>query len=361
MFVYYLFEPKQKIAARGFFLLIFAVICFQGCSNNPVTTPVTILSTKGAYILSEGSTSSGTSGLSFYSTAKDSFYQSIFSNGILGLFPDGIVLNGNSLYITEQGNFGSHGLLHKLDTSGKQLTQSNPFGTNPYSLTISNGKVYVTNGPASSVTVLDINSLSVIKSISVGVYPQEIISIGNKVFAGNKSAFGGASDSTISVIDASRDSVIAIITVKKDPSALALTNDGKLLVGCPGPANIIYKIDAASYTKLDSIVLSSQGFVSDISVDANSTNIYFIGGLNFSGDKIVMIDLTSKTVQTIITANPGSAFYGYGFDSDNKKHYVLDAKNFTVNGSLYIYDINNSLQKTFTTAIAPRRVIFKRD
>ena len=69
--------------------------------------------------------------------------------------------------------------------------------------------------------------------------------------------------------------------------------------------------------------------------------------------------MSTKTFTTIINANTGSTFYGYGFDSDDKKHYVLDAKNFTVDGSLYIYDINNSLQRTFATGINPRRVVFK--
>jgi YVTN family beta-propeller protein len=342
-------------------VLFTAAVYFSGCSkDNPVITPVQLPSTKGAYILSEGSLTPGASALSFYSSVKDSFYLSIFSNGNLGLFPDGIQLYSNNLYITEQGNFGQPGKLHKLDTTGSQITENVSVGTNPYSLTIANNKIYVTNGPASNVSVLDINSLSLIKTISVGVYPQEILAIGSKVFVGNKSAFGGTQDSTVSVIDVTHDSVVTTIVVRQDPSSLALTNDGKLLVGCPGSANIIYKIDPSTYVKTDSMA-APEGFTSDISVDLNSTNIYFIGGMNSSGDRVTKLDLSTKTFSTIINANAGSTFYGYGFDSDNKKHYVLDAKNFNVNGSLYIYNINNSLKNTFTTGIAPRRVVFKRD
>ncbi len=341
--------------------LIAASVYFSSCSNdNPVTTPVHLLSTQGAYILSEGGFTNGPSKLSFYSSVKDSFYLSIFSNGTLGLFPDGIQLYSNNLYITEQGNFGQPGKLHKLDTTGSQITENPSVGTNPYSLAIANNKIYVTNGSASNVSVLDINSLSLIKTIPVGAYPQEILAIGSKVFVGNKSVFSGTQDSTVSVIDVTHDSVIATIVVRKDPSALAVTNDGKLLVGCPGPSYIIYKIDPSTFAKTDSMV-APEGFTSDISVDLNSTNIYFIGGMNSSGDRITKLDLSSKTFSTIINANAGSTFYGYGFDSDNKKHYVLDAKNFTVNGSLYIYDINNTLKSTFTTGVSPRRVVFKRD
>ncbi len=340
--------------------LLAAVFYFSGCSNDsPVTTSVKIQSTKGAYILSEGTlTSPGK--LSFYSSVNDTFYQSIFSNGVLGLYPDGLIFSGDNLFVTEQGNFGGPGKLHKLDTNGAVILSSSPFGTNPYSAAFASNKIYVTNGPASSVSVLDVNSLSLLKTINVGVYPQEILAIGNKVFVGNQSVYSGAQDSTISVIDAVHDSVVATIIVRKNPSSLALTNDGNLLVGCPAPSNIIYKIDISTYAKLDSMI-SNEGFISDISVDINSAVAYFIGGLNFSGDRIIKLDLSSKTFTTIIIANAGSTFYGYCYDSDNKKHYVLDAFNFSVDGKAYIYDISNTLQRTFSTGVGPRRVVIRKD
>jgi len=339
--------------------LVVISIYFFGCSSNNPLVPVRIISTKGAYILSEG-TMSSPGKLSFYSSVKDTFYQSIYSNGVLGLYPDGMIFSGDNLFITEQGNFGGPGELHKLDTNGAVTLSSNPFGTNPYSAAVANNKIYVTNGPASAVSVLDANSLSLIKTINVGVYPQEILAIGSKVFVANQSLFSGGQDSTISVIDAVHDSVVATIVVRKNPSSLAVTSDGKLLVGCPGPSNIIYKIDVSSYSKLDSMT-SNEGFISDISVDINSTAVYFIGGLNFSGDRIIKLDLTSKTFTTIINANSGSTFYGYCFDPDNKKHYVLDAFNFSVDGKAYIYDISNTLQRTFSTGVGPRRVVIRKD
>jgi len=56
---------------------------------------------------------------------------------------------------------------------------------------------------------------------------------------------------------------------------------------------------------------------------------------------------------------PNNYFYGYGFDFINKKHYVLDAKSFIVNGSLSIFSENGSLESSYTTGNVPRRVLFK--
>lgn len=348
---------------KQFFLctiILAALSVIYSCSDssNVINSVANIASTKGAYVLSEGSFTTGSSRLSFYSTVKDTFYQSIFSNGNLGLFPDGLGVTASNVYVVEQGSFNGQGKIHRLDTTGRVVLSSAPFGKNPYSYAIANNKVYVTNGPASNVSVLDINSLAELKTIPAGAYPQEIFQLANSIFVGNKSVFGGTQDSTISVIDAAKDSVVKTITVRKDPSAFAYKSGGTLFAGCPDPANMIFMINTSTYLKTDSVV-SPYGFVSDISVDPNSNYIYFIGGTSAGGDKIVRYDISTRTFTVMITANSGSTFYGYGFEPDGKKHYVLDAKNFTTEGNLLIYDINNNLIRTFTTGVSPRRVVFR--
>ncbi|HEX2787657.1 MAG TPA: T9SS type A sorting domain-containing protein [Ignavibacteria bacterium] len=308
-----------------------------------------------AYILSEGGFSAGSSRLSMYSIPDNNFTASVFSPGNLGLYSDGLVYHENFLYVLEQGSFGGQGKIYKLDTNGTVIN-SRTFGTNPYSLAISNGKIYTTNGSAHQVIVLDINNFNTVKTITVGAYPQEIIAYNNKVFVCNTSEFGGASDSTVSVINTLTDSVIATINVTKDPSSLALTNDNKLLIGCPGGQGKIYKVDPVTHQKLDSFA-AENGFDKDIAVDRNSDNIYYINYIN----GITRLNLSSRTVTHIIN-NPNPAavyFYGYNFDYTNGKHYVMDAKNFTINGAVNIYGIAGGLEQTFATGIAPRRITFK--
>lgn len=349
---------KHFIKAFALLLPLGLSIFFLTCSREEIITnsPPVIQSTKGAYILSEGGFSPGSSKLSLYSVTKDSFYLNIFSGGLLGLFPDGLILFNNFLYLTEQGNFNGPGKLHKLDTTGAVILTSQPFGRNPYSLTIANNKIYVTNGPESNVSVLDINFLTGVKTIGVGAYPQEILSFGNKVFVCNTSVFNGAKDSTVSVIDAISDNVVASITVKMNPSSLAITKDNKLLIGCADSLNraYIYLTDPNTYVKLDSFLIP-EGFDKDITVDKNTNDIYFISYLN----DIVKLNLTTKSTSTVLYFNPPAFIYGYGFDYVNKKHYILDAINFTVDGKLYIYNVNGSIEKTFVAGIAPRRVVFK--
>ncbi len=296
------------------------------------------------YVLSEGGFSAGTSQLSMLQIEDSLFTPSIFNPGNIGLYPDGLFFYKNNIYLTEQGNFGGSGKIYKLDSLGT-IINSTEVGTNPYSLTIANQKVYITNGPISNVSVLNLDDFSYVKDIQVGVYPQEITSNNDYVFVANNSLWGGDSDSTVSVIDTRTDSVVQIITVKLNPSSLALTNDNHLLIGCPGDATtgIIYKIELDNFSKVDSFFVPEYGFGKDISVDTTKNSIYFKGSFN----DIVNIDLLTKNVNRVVNPVDAAFIYGYGYYPVNQTHYLLDAKDFSSNGALTIFNSEGTLLNTY--------------
>lgn len=331
-------------------VLIFLNLISCG-ENNPLVPPAAITS-DGVFILSEGGMSPGSSKLSYYSISKDSIYMNVFNPSTLGLFPDGMIKYNNNLYITEQGNFYAAGKVYKTDLNGTVISQSS-VGTNPYSLCMANGKLYITNGPVSKVSVVDINSLSTLKEINVGVYPQEIVSFNNKVYVCNTSTYGGASDSTVSVIDALSDNVIKTLRVDKDPSGLAITNNGKLLVSSNSSSGKIYVFNTNDFSLTDSL-FSPFGFSKDFSIDNASNDVYFIG---VNGD-IIKLNIAAK-IFTKFISNPGaqSFIYGYIFDNVSKNHYLADAGDFVSAGRIYVYNASGTLKKTLLAGIAPRRMV----
>lgn len=308
------------------------------------------------YFLSEGGMSAGSSNLSLLELPEQTFNKNIFDGGDIGLYADGLASYQNYLYLTAQGNFGGSGKIYKLDTTGAVMN-SKVFGTNPYAITISNDKAYVTNGPASSVSVLKLNDFSLVTEVTVGVYPQEIISHEGKIFVANTGRYNGPSDSTVSVIDSETDEIVETIKVRKDPSALAITNEGRLLIGCPGDEKqgIIYRVNVENFSKADSFSVPGYGFGKDIAVDENSEKIYFKGSEN----QIVELDLSNGSVTEAVNDENLIYTYGYNYDYTNNRHYVLDAKDFSSDGSLRIYTADGELEETYQTSIAPRRVMFK--
>ena len=353
----------MKNLKRNIFLFIAATAFYvSGCNRDEIISPpVEVNTSKGAYVLSEGGSNPGTCKLSFYNRTKDSFYVSIFNPGNPGLFADGMILYKNYLYITEQGNFGSAGKIYKTDTNGTVVTSAD-VGTNPYSLAIANEKIYITNGPANNVSVLNLNTFAPVSTVSVGLYPQEIISIGNKVFVCNTSVFSGGTDSTVSVIDAVSDQVVYTITVRKTPSALAVTTDGKLLVGCPGnvSAAAIFKIDPNTYNKLDSFTNLTYGFCKDISV-ISSDRICYIGGNTYAEAGIITYNTGNRSsVQTIGQPVTGIN-YSLAADNESASIYVGYVPNFTSSSKLLIYNLSGVQQKEYniTNGIGPRRIVIK--
>ncbi|MDX1699847.1 MAG: T9SS type A sorting domain-containing protein [Melioribacteraceae bacterium] len=318
---------------------------------------------RAVYVLSEGGFSTGTSMLSKINIEEDYFIQSIFNPGKIGLFPDGLIHSNNKLYLTEQGNFGGPGKIYELETDGT-IINSIEVGTNPYSLAISNNKIYITSGPASTVSVINQSDFSYIKTINVGAYPQEIVSHNGKVYVANNSLYGGATDSTVSVIDAATDEVIGTIHGRRDPVSfstisLAISNDNHLLFACPGSEAkaIIYKVELDGFTKIDSFAIPVYGLDRDICVDKNSNNLFFKSSTN----EIVQLDLVTKDVNLVVSDQNLLSINGYAYEHMSGRHYIADAKDFTSNGSLNIYDNDGNFLNAYETSISPRRILMKYD
>jgi YVTN family beta-propeller protein len=340
-----------------YFIFVFTGVLFlQGCSRDELTGPGGgTVSDRGVYVLSEGNGTSSSIALSYYNITDTAFTQNILSQNI-GSFPDGLIASGNQLYITSQGNFGSPGKIYRMDLTGN-VQGSNDVGINPYSLTEASDKLYITNGPASNVSVVDKNSLSLITTIPVGVYPQEIITFGTKVFLCNTSAFGGPFDSTVSVIDAPTDQVVASIPVQRDPSSLAISNSSRLIVGCPGNNSYIYLIDPTSYAKLDSFQVSD-GCNRDIAVDRDSDDIYFISGTVVGSTpqyRVLKLNLSTRTITEIFPIGP--IYYGLAYDSQSDQLFVAITPDFSNNGKLRV--LTGGTTVDYTTGVAPRRLLIK--
>ncbi|PID58709.1 MAG: hypothetical protein CR986_07560 [Ignavibacteriae bacterium] len=321
-----------------------------------LTTFLNAQELKSVYVLSEGGFSAGTSKLSKLVYENSDFRQSIFNPDNIGLYPDGLMLYGENLYLTEQGSWGGSGKIYKLDTAGTVL-ESEEVANNPYSFAISNEKIYLTNGPISNVTVLNLNDFSKVKDIKVGAFPQNIVSKDSLVFVANKSVWGGASDSTVSVINTNLDSVVATIIVRKNPTSVVI-KDGFLLVGCPGDSAIgmIYKVDLSTLTKVDSFdVPSNDGYSKDIVVEKNTDNIFFAS----QSGKIIKLDMATRKTEVVVEDTSLVMLYGYNYDSVNKEHYLLDAKDFKIEGQLTVYDSTGKKLNNYTTGIAPRRIVFE--
>ncbi|MBK9228477.1 MAG: YncE family protein [Ignavibacteria bacterium] len=347
-----------------FLLVIAMVISMTSCNRDEVLVePPIVLAKSGVYVLSEGGFSPGTSKLSYFDFESEQFNVNIFNPGSLGLFPDGILLDEGNLYITEQGNFGAPGKIYKTDTNGTVI-RSSSIGINPFAVTFSNGRLYISNGPSNTVSAINRENLQILSTIPVRNYPQEILGINNRVFVCNFGSFSTGNDSVVSVIDAGNNQVVGNIIVGKNPSSLARSADGKLLVGCPGDSSraVIYKVDPLTLAKLDTFKNLTFGLSKDI-IATGSNLIHFIGGDLYVDKDIIEYNISTGVSRVLIPQPSGYFNYGLATDPANSNIYVAQAaSDFASSGRLRIYSSGGVLARelVITDGIAPRRIIVKR-
>ncbi len=337
--------------------LILSLVFIAGCTRDELIPPDpgTVTST-GVYILSEGSGAPNSTALSFYDVSSGSFSLNIVAQTI-GAFPDGLILSGNELYMTAQGNFGGAGKIYKMDTTGSVIS-SNDVGTNPYSLAEDNGKLYLTNGPSSNVKDVQKSDLTESTTIPVESYPQEILNVSNNIFVCNTTAFGGPDENTVSVIDPASDQVISSIIVGKDPSALARLNDGNLIIGCADSDSYIYIVNPTTFNKIDSFQ-TTEGCYRDIVVNENSNEVYFIGG-GFTSTKIMRLNIVTGALNIFLGLDPTLVYYGLSYDSRQDRFYLAMANlNFSSAGKFRIIRPDGSTENEFTTGVGPRRIVIR--
>lgn len=340
------------------FPLFFALIFIQGCYRDEIVIPETPSNQSnrlGVYVLSEGNSEPDQSRLSFLSFYSGEFSPNITFPSLLGYYPDGLTESNSSIFVLEKGLPGGPGKIYRMDTTGV-IVNSNQMGINPYSLVVVNQKAFCTDGADSSVLIADINSLAVTKRIKTGLNPQEIVSIGNKVYAANTSTHGNG-DSTIMVIDGVNDVGLTKIKISGIPASLAVSSDGYLLAGSSAYGGIIYKFSPHDYAKTDSFLVGSLA-IKDMSVDYYTGKIFFISNYN----SIKSLNPSTREVVSVITSVLVSELQyinGYAYDYKSKKHYLADAKNFAVFGVLYRFSEEGVLEDSYGLGYSPRRILIR--
>ena len=175
------------------------------------------------------------------------------------------------------------------------LAISLPLPANDRSSTIAvspDGQVLaVVNNDARSLTLVEIASSEIIKEIFVGRAPQAVAfdSAGEKIYVTNRL------DDTVSVIDLENLSVIDTIAVPDEPIAVVVSPDGTVFVSCMG-ANIVAVIDSSteSITELIETETDPRG----LALSADASKLYVI---HFTTGRFSVINTASLEVENTIS------------------------------------------------------------
>ncbi len=343
-------------------------IFLTSCNDDDST--VVITEPKGAYetgvlVVNEGNFQKGNGAISFFDKQNKTVIADVFrteNNRPLGDVVQSatihndhayvVVNNSNKIEIADANTFKSLGVINNL-----QL---------PRYLAVANNKGYLTEWVSFSgngrVSIIDLTTNTIIKSLEVGKFPERLMVVNNKVYVTN------SGDNTLSVINLSTDALETTLTVGGSPNSLVIDAANKLWVLCGGQKNYNpdYSIDEntstpGSLVRLNpatNAVETTLTFTSktespeDLVVNGSKNKLYYrYGGKVFQQD----ISATTLTTTSFLNRN----FYGIGVDPSDNLIYGADAGTFTADGKVVRFNPNGSPVDSFTVSLLPSEFLFK--
>lgn len=358
----------KKLILRQWFLLFLSMAVFMTACDDDDDTISGIFS-DGVFITNEGAFGAGNGSVSYYSYGTDSITNGIFklvNNRSLGdvvqsltVFKDKayIVVNGsNKIEVVTYGDFVEYGVIADLNSPR-------------YFLGINSSKAYVSQWGDNSVKVVDLNTLSVTKSIETATGPERMIYHRNNVYVANSGAY--ANDNTISVINPSTDEVVKTITLEGDsPRDFAIDAHGNLWVLCYGyiqydytdwsvvseTASKLIKINPSTNEVAQTIIISENQHPTCLETDRNGNNLFYGGGYGFAG--IYKMSITDTEAPS--TPLLDKYFYGFNINPETGNIFAMEAPSFTANGTLWRYDANGTELGYYEAGVGPNSASTKR-
>ena len=332
-----------------------------GCVKDPssVQPVIPIPSAKGVYVLNEGLFGQGNSTLSYYDLESFRVFNDVFAavnSRNLGDVGNQIVIRGEDAYIVVNNS----DRIEIIDVRSNRNTGTINVGAgkSPRQLAFANDTLgLVTNLYDNSVVLLQLKTRTLLGRIPVGDNPEGIAVVAGRAFVAN-SGFG--SGRTVSVIDLTSLQVVKTLQVGDNPAGVYVTPYGRIYVVCAGsygnfndpnddtPARIMV-IDPVAEKTIDSITIGGHSTVMAFSAE----------GLGYipTTDSVVTVDTrVHRVVGTFVRGN----YYGVGVEGVSGDVYLSDVKNYLQPGSISVFAPNGQVRTHFEVGLVPGSIAFKR-
>jgi YVTN family beta-propeller protein len=331
-----------------------------------------IIKTDPIYVL--GSLALSPDGSTLFMTAIKGFYPD--DNGILrvdlrtktlmgfvqvpGLTSLVTSADGRYLYCSRISTTGtpSPGFFSIVDAQTLQITASVTVGDWPacVAITPDGSTAGVTNLNSGSVSIINLSSMTVSKTITLGVRPQGIVASrdGKKMYVGSSDSISDLPNSMISVIDLQSESLKTYINVHVEPDIVVLHPDGTRLFVSSGNANgthpaAVHLIDTTNDIYVQPIILRESALYAPTGI-ATTPDGKRLFALSEARQTLLTIDVPSHSLIRELSIRPralavskdGSRLFVFSphYPSDNQgKLLVLDTQSLEI---LYSIDLGNT-------------------
>ncbi len=317
---------------------------------------------RGFFITNEGPFQNGSGTITFVGDdgiVRQNVYKTV-NNEDLGNIVNSMTIGSENAYIVV--NNSNKIVVVNRYTMEKVTTIEGDNISNPRDFVIQGNTGYVSNwgDPLNSsddfIAVIDLNTNELFTTIPVGEGPEDMIISNSKLFVNLQGGFG--QNNKVVVVDTNSNSVVATITIGDVPNSLIDDGSGSIWVLCEGIPNWTGNETAGGIYKIETANLTISNLDFDLSehpilLNYESNNLYF----NLNGKVFAMNTGSNEIPDESIDGLDG--FY-YSMMIRNNELFATDAKDFSSEGDLKIFDLNSgALLETVKTGIIPGDIVFQ--
>lgn len=337
-------------------LIISAAFALTSCHKDKKVDPSAI-TPPGVYVLNQGLFNDNNSSLTYYSeTSKQTLADAFLTVNNRGLGDTGndIEIYGGKMYIVVNVSSTIEVVDPYTGKSIKKISMVNgTTGREPRDIAFYKGNAYISSYDG-TVAVMDTTSLTISKYITVGSDPEQLAVANGKLYVANS---GGLNypvyDHTVSVIDLSTNAVTKTLDVTVNPQDVTADANGHVYVLSAGD----YSTTPSSLAVIDD---NADAVISQTDFDASvftvvGTNAYFIT----SAGQIGVYNTSTQAISNTNFITDGTAIktpYAITANVTTGEVFVGDAVDYKSTGKLYAFDKTGKLEYSFTTGINPGKI-----
>lgn len=319
---------------------------------------------KGVYILNQGSFNGNNSTLTYYSfinktTIADQFAASNAGSG-LGDTGNDVKIYGSKMYIVVNVSSNVEVVNAKTTKSIKQIKMfDGATARQPRYVVFNKNKAFISSYDG-TVAVLDTATLNVEKYIKVGRNPEQMVIANGKLYVANSGGLDFLNpDNSVSVIDLNSFTEIKKITVPSNPISISADAYGDVYVIAYN--NIDYSTTLTTIDNTTDAVKNTKAF------DAGyATPLVVSGDMAYyvsNAAKIKVYNVKTETTAAENFVTDGTTLvtpYGITIDNSTGEVYVTDALDYKSNGLLYAFDKTGKKEYKVTTGIIPGSIVLNK-
>ncbi len=319
--------------------------------------------TKGLYVLCEGTGSDNNSTLTFFDF-KDSVSYNDFFTGGLGKNANDMIGLDNKLYIavTESACVWVLDMKTGQQIARISITDPNNNNRKPRRLTSFDGYVYVSCWDG-NVVKINANTNTIAATCAVqGRYPEGIAVADGKIYVANSGGLDYPNyDKTVSVIDLNSFSFEKNLTVMENPQTLKAYRN-KVYVLSTGNYMVTPQLTVIKNAEIEQTLT-----INMVDFAFWQDRLYFFYTSPFASPttnkdfnfSYLNIDNLNATPTVVHQKTLSGMMIPYHINIINNTIFISDAKNFTNSGEVFALTTEGELLYKFSTLINPSRIIEK--